>query len=411
MPSACDGAALPEVGRIVLVGDGRGIVARIHQQKAAGTQNHEFPVACLTRQIQPLIPAHMTEKKEVPAQDATPSNHAIIYSERAIELMRRLRVLPTPRNYAVFYACAAGQQTDLVAEVDRIVSNKEYLSEEVLDHIFNSYIAEAQSRVVLETASTTRRIITEMMRDIAVFNGTTNTVGQEIGAHLERLKPQEMTEEDIRSLAKSVLDGAQTMQQSTESVNEQLALAQREIYDLRENLAKVTVESERDFLTGSFNRKAFDKRLLDTMEEAKTKHLDMTLIMIDIDNFREFNEKFGHLTGDEVLKFVAKIITETVKGQDSVARFGGEEFSVILPRTPVGAGMIVAEAIRKSIAGKELKRKSTGEHYGQVTVSLGVAGFRTSSDTPYQLIKRADEALYRAKRAGRNRVVQENLSE
>lgn len=348
---------------------------------------------------------------DVPTLDTAPSNHAIIYSERAIEMMRKLRVLPTPRNYAVFYACAGGQQTDLVAEVDRIVSNKEYLSEEVLDHIFNSYIAEAQSRVVMETASTTRRIITEMMRDIAIFNGTTNNIGQEIGQQIERMKPGEMNEEDIRKVAKSVLDGAASMQQSTESVNEQLALAQREIYDLRENLAKVTVESERDFLTGTFNRKAFDRRLAEAMEEAKTKHLDLTLIMLDIDHFRKFNDKFGHLTGDEVLKFVSKIITESVKGQDSVARFGGEEFSIILPRTSVGAGMIVAESIRKSISSKELKRKSTGEHYGQITVSLGVAGFKSGADTPYQLIKRADDALYRAKRSGRNKVVQENLSE
>lgn len=344
---------------------------------------------------------------ELSPTESSPSNHAIIYSERAIELMRKLRVLPTPRNYAVFYACAAGQQTDLVAEVDRIVSNKEYLSEEVLDHIFNSYIAEAQSRVVLETAATTRRIITEMMRDIATFNGATNSIGQEIGSQIERLKPQEMTEEEIRTIAKSVIESAATMQQSTESVNEQLALAQREIYDLRENLAKVTVESERDFLTGSFNRKAFDKRLLDSVEEAKTKHIDLALIMIDVDNFRKFNDKYGHLTGDEVLKFVAKIITETVKGQDSVARFGGEEFAVILPRTSVGAGMIVAENIRKTIAGKELKRKSTGEHYGQITVSLGVSGLHAASDTPYQMIKRADEALYRAKKSGRNRSMQE----
>ena len=112
-----------------------------------------------------------------------------------------------------------------------------------------------------------------------------------------------------------------------------------------------------------------------------------------------------------MLKIVAKTLTDSVKGMDTVSRFGGEEFAVILPRTPIGGGMIVAETIRKTIASKELKRKSTGEHYGQVTISLGVASYRHHHDTPQTLIKRADDALYRSKKAGRNRVTQENLSE
>ena len=324
--------------------------------------------------------------------------------------MRKLRVIPTPRNYSVFFSCAAGQPTDLVSEIDRIVSNKEYLSEEVLDHMFTSYIAEAQSRAVLETASTTRKIISEMIHDITVFNGSTQSVSKEVGEQIEHLNKAELNETAVRDFAKTVLQSAQTMQISTESVNEQLAQAQREIFDLRENLAKVTIESERDFLTGCYNRKAFDKHLLQGMEEAHSKEANLSLIMIDIDHFKEFNDKFGHLTGDEVLKFVAKTITDSVKGMDLVARFGGEEFAVILPRTPIGGAMILADSIRKSVAIKELKRKSTGEQYGHVTVSMGVASFR-AEDTPHHLIKRADEAMYRSKKAGRNRVTQENLAD
>jgi diguanylate cyclase len=180
---------------------------------------------------------------------------------------------------------------------------------------------------------------------------------------------------------------------------------------LRENLAKVTTESERDFLTGTFNRKTFDKRLLEAMQEAKEKRTELVLVMLDVDHFKKFNDTFGHLIGDEVLKIVARTLTDSVKGMDTVARYGGEEFAVILPKTPIGGGMIVADAIRKTIAGRELKRKDTGANYGQITISAGVASFRHDKDTPETLVKRADEALYRSKHAGRNRVTQENLAE
>ncbi|MEQ1790285.1 MAG: GGDEF domain-containing protein [Rickettsiales bacterium] len=129
--------------------------------------------------------------------------------------------------------------------------------------------------------------------------------------------------------------------------------------------------------------------------------------MIDVDNFKMFNDKFGHLLGDEVLKIVARTLTDTLKGRDVVARFGGEEFVVFLPETPIEGAMRVAEMIRAGIAGKGLKRKDTGETFGSITVSLGVSRFRHDDDTLLTLIKRADEALYSSKNNGRNQVTKE----
>lgn len=333
------------------------------------------------------------------------------YAAEALRVMKTREISPTPKHYALFYAYAAGQPTELIKEIDLLGSQKVAMTDELLDKLYNDHLGGSQNRAVADAAAGAKRILAEMVHSIAAFTGATHSISQEIQQKIETVEDP-MSEEAIKLMAKSVVDGALTMMSSSESVAKQLAGAQNEIATLRENLAKATTESERDFLTGTFNRKAFDKRLHEAAEEAMKTDSELTLIMIDIDHFKKFNDNFGHLIGDEVLKIVSKALTDSVKGIDTVARYGGEEFAIILPRTPIGGGMIVAEQIRKLIASREFKNRATGEHYGVITMSAGVAAFRTHGieDSPMALIKRADEALYRSKNAGRNRVTQENLT-
>jgi diguanylate cyclase len=341
-------------------------------------------------------------------QRDTSPNQASIYSERAISMIRSLGIAPTPKHYAVFFACAAGQPTELVSEVEHTVNAKETFSDELLDRLYNTYIAQPQTKLVQDTAAQTKRILSDMTHNVSQFTGTTRAVSNEVAQQLRGLD-SEASEENIRSLANSLVEGAQTIQQSGDQMSARLAEAQKEIVSLRENLARAMTEADRDFLTGCFNRKAFDKHLADTIEHSRAGEGELTLLMLDIDHFKKFNDSFGHLVGDEVLKIVAKTLTDMVKGKDIVARFGGEEFAVILPNTPVGGAMIVANTIRKSVAARELRRKTTGESFGNVTVSIGVACLR-AGDTPERFVERADEALYRSKKSGRNCVTQENLA-
>ena len=126
--------------------------------------------------------------------------------------------------------------------------------------------------------------------------------------------------------------------------------------------------------------------------------------MTDIDHFKTFNDTWGHLTGDQVLRLVAMSMKQNVKGQDIAARYGGEEFAVILPNTVLRSGLTVADHIRRAVMSKELMKRSTGQNLGRVTISLGVATAR-KGDTAQSLIARADACLYAAKRNGRNRVI------
>ena len=157
------------------------------------------------------------------------------------------------------------------------------------------------------------------------------------------------------------------------------------------------------------NRKSLEIKLDELTAWAKEKNADLCLLMIDIDHFKTFNDKYGHLVGDEVLRKVGRALVDSVKGKDFVARYGGEEFAVLLPSTPLGGGLAVAEILRKNIAETDLVRKDTGASIGLVSVSIGVARYRPEADSIAMLISRADNALYRSKIGGRNRVTQESF--
>ena len=134
------------------------------------------------------------------------------------------------------------------------------------------------------------------------------------------------------------------------------------------------------------------------------KNEPLSLLMADIDHFKTFNDQYGHLTGDQVLRLVALAVKQNVKGRDVAARYGGEEFIVALPNTALQSAITVADHIRRAVMTKELMRRSNGERLGRVTISIGAAVLHPG-DTAQLLIERADKCLYAAKRNGRNRVI------
>jgi len=152
------------------------------------------------------------------------------------------------------------------------------------------------------------------------------------------------------------------------------------------------------------NRKHFDESLAQAIADSAERSEPLSLVMTDIDHFKNFNDTWGHLTGDQVLRLVAMSLKQNVKGQDTAARYGGEEFAVILPNTVLRSALAVADHIRRAVMSKELMKRSTGQNLGRVTISLGCATAR-KGDTVQSLIARADACLYAAKRNGRNRVI------
>jgi two-component system, chemotaxis family, response regulator WspR len=182
-----------------------------------------------------------------------------------------------------------------------------------------------------------------------------------------------------------------------------LRQSQQQLLETNLELRRLT---NSDGLTGLANRRYFDGYLGAEWKRALRERLDLSLLMIDVDHFKSYNDAYGHMAGDEVLKKVASTIASCCdRSTDLPARFGGEEFAVVLPGTPAGGVRLIAEKIRRSIEALRIPHRDSGTSEW-LTVSVGMATLMPERlDSFTQLIDAADRGLYEAKRHGRNRVM------
>lgn len=172
-------------------------------------------------------------------------------------------------------------------------------------------------------------------------------------------------------------------------------------------ISRLERETVTDALTGAFNRRYLDRRLSEEVSASRRYARSLSILLIDIDHFKNVNDTHGHQAGDCVLVALGKILTETLRESDTLARYGGEEFLIIAPHTPVSGAIEVAERLRMRVESHEfsLPDEAGPTRAIRVTVSIGVASLGDGVDNVEKLVKAADKNLYRAKAAGRNRVI------
>ena len=243
--------------------------------------------------------------------------------------------------------------------------------------------------------------IDEVMEMLDLALGSTTKYGKSLEAFSKDLAGA-VNRNRVREVLESLVVATRDISSTNHTLEARLKETRGEIETLRETLEAVRVESLTDSLTGISNRKHFEEMLVKAIDHAGSQKRPLALIIIDIDHFKRFNDTYGHLTGDQVLRLVGVTMRERVKSKATLARFGGEEFGVILPETTLDAARATAEKIRENVMSRELVKRSTGESLGKVTVSLGVAAFR-DGDNAVSLLERADQCMFVAKRAGRNR--------
>lgn len=192
----------------------------------------------------------------------------------------------------------------------------------------------------------------------------------------------------------------QEVSERLKSLAERVAIMEQEAQVVRENLEEQRQKALIDPLTGLPNRAAWSERLEHEVAKWQRQGNSLLLAMLDLDHFKRINDNYGHLAGDRVLKIIATVLRKRLRGSDFIARFGGEEFVLMVPDTPLAAGAKLAEKLRAAIEACPFHFK--GEPV-TITVSMGLTAFRAGESSD-QVLKRADQALYRAKTAGRNRV-------
>jgi len=321
--------------------------------------------------------------------------------------MNECEITPTPDNFELFYNYASGSNSEVGKVIDTYISERRPFTHSVLDELRRRSLHSARAIEAIDTASTnamaTLSAVLEKIeaagRDAGDYGRTLSRASGELGA--------DQSPEELKKFVDTLIAATQAMEERAVTLESELQRSSNEVNALKTQLEDVRKESLTDGLTSVSNRKAFDLEIAAALEDARRTGKPVSLVMCDIDHFKKFNDTWGHQTGDQVLKLVAKCLSENVKGRDMVARFGGEEFVIVLRQTSLDGATLLAEQIRDYVQSKHLVKKSSGDVLGLLTVSMGVAS-SADFDSPASLIQRADVCLYRAKNTGRNRVVNED---
>lgn len=326
------------------------------------------------------------------------------FAEIALGQIRALRQPATPRHFEVWYTYATGYNPSLNQAINEILARSGTLGDAQIDQIYESFIsANRLSDRIDDVGSQVMGEIEQVMAMIGAAAGSASNYTENL-VHVTKKLGLDVDAPAVRAIVETLVHATKDMEKSNHALEARLRASKQEITQLQQSLETVRNESLTDPLTSLANRKFFDESLAKAIGEAKNRGESLSLMMTDVDHFKKFNDSYGHLTGDQVLRLVAMSVKQNVKGQDIAARYGGEEFAVVLPNTVLRAAITVADHIRRAVMTKELMKRSTGEHLGRVTISIGVATLQ-ADDTAQSLIERADGCLYAAKRNGRNRVI------
>ena len=208
----------------------------------------------------------------------------------------------------------------------------------------------------------------------------------------------------VRDIVLALIEDNRHMRDKLADVRDQLEDSKLQVLQLQNVLERSEEAGMRDAVTLIGNRRYFDETIAQQLERAHRTGETFCLALADIDRFKLINDRFGHLVGDRFLRLFAEILVQNVRGQDRVARFGGEEFALMMPGASLENATAAAERIRRALETKRWALGPTGGPVGPITASFGVAVLR-AGETGEDLIKRADDRLYQAKSQGRNCVM------
>lgn len=309
-------------------------------------------------------------------------------------------VSPTPINFLVWYEYFLGQDGQLKAMLDAGIQHNGY-SNVLGVRIYESLLKDKQADTS-ELEQAFRKFLERMISRLMDWTKGIEKHTQALDTYIQDLTTRgDIDAQTLASLTQNVLATTRSIVSSQSEMQQELIVATTKIQALQKELITARNESMTDTLTQLPNRRAFDLRVEQSMQSTKQRD-QLCLILFDIDFFKKFNDTYGHLIGDAVLRFIAGVVQKVIEPSQLLARIGGEEFAVLIQHASLEQAHQLAERIRIKVANSQLKRKDTGETINNIHVSLGVSTFQPGEtwDVWYQ---RTDKALYHSKENGRNR--------
>ncbi|AAN55096.2 GGDEF domain-containing protein [Shewanella oneidensis MR-1] len=319
----------------------------------------------------------------------------------AVPQMSALDIPVTPENYTVWYEYFAQSNLDLNRAIDGFLANNVVFTKEVNTSLYKNFIQEKSPEVIENVQIETQILINSLISKITQLNQGTeafsNTLA-DFGLQLQS-SPDVNT---LNQLVDGVIDEMQNLLVNNQTMEQSLNAMGQEVQNLKTEMENLSLAAMTDQLTSLHNRRAYEIAIQDHIHRAEEQHTRCSLLLIDIDRFKVFNDTYGHQVGDKVLAYVALALKQCVRGDDFVARYGGEEFVVLLPNTHFHDALQVAETLRGRISERRLAiGKDKKLSLGAITVSIGLASLQKGDDAE-TLFSRADKALYEAKSDGRN---------
>ncbi|MGE0188404.1 MAG: GGDEF domain-containing protein [Steroidobacteraceae bacterium] len=305
-----------------------------------------------------------------------------------------------PTTYAVWYEYLSGGNLPLAKDINHRLEINHALTQVDVDKLYDLHIDTHKVHQVEQLqvnlsdlllklsnlASSSGDDAAEYARTLAECEATLKTISDPV---------------DLSKLVAGLLSSTHVMRTSAETMLTELESTREEMSGLRVKLGHLQNEAVTDPLTGLRNRRGFTVALEQLFSDGPDAFINCAIMIADIDHFKKVNDSYGHLFGDQVLRTAAQALKSVVKGRDVVARFGGEEFIILLPNTPEQGAFALAEQLRNTFAKGRIRRSNSNEYIDTVTISIGVAK-PLPGESLEQVIDRADKALYRAKQEGRN---------
>lgn len=305
-----------------------------------------------------------------------------------------------PTAYAVWYEHLSGASSRLTADMQNRLRQSDVLDTAVIEELYAEHILSRDLQSARQLQKGLEALAVRLAQAAADSSGGAETYARALEAGEAELRELGASEQ-LQAVLHRLLGSTHDARESVATLRAELDASRAELQQMRDHLGTLQSEAVTDPLTGLFNRRGFELAMRQQCGDGAVPDAPGALMMLDLDHFKRINDTYGHLLGDQVLCATAKVLRSVIRERDVAARFGGEEFLVLLPGVGLEEARDLAEQLRLAFSRARVRRAGSDKVIDQLSLSAGVAMLR-SGESLERTLERADQALYRAKGEGRN---------